>query len=387
MESHESERNIYWRGGIAYARVWIGGKEHRRSLQTRDPEKARAEVARWRDALEKEANTAPDTSPAWKEAVILWSEMVLDAPDGLKPRVKERYRCAVRIMSTFFGDKRLSEIDKRAIGQWTRLRRKGEVVSEGKPLRPATNATIRRDLTALSSLFRCAVANGLTDSNPAKEWDRSVIPEKRAPFYVPTLAEIERIASASSQGMAAMIRFAAYTGCRLEEAASLEHRDVRPDRGEVIFARTKTGRPRVVALVSPGGDATASIQALPRHLKIGWVFWHDLGERYLNASGIFRETVSRVAKAEKIAGRELRPFSFHKLRHAFAIRWLESGGDIYALSKHLGHTSVKTTEIYLAYIRDGVGGAANVDEAEEAAESLGTGTQTGTPQRFATSTD
>jgi integrase/recombinase XerD len=374
MGSQESDRNIYWRDGIAYARVWIGGKEYRRSLQTRDPEAARAKLADWRSALEKEAAAPPDASPSWKEAVILWSEMVLDAPDGLKPRVKERYRCAVRIMSTFFGERRLSEIDKKSIGQWARMRRKGEVVVEDKPLRPATNATIRRDLTALSSVFRCAVANGLHDSNPAKEWDRSVIPEKRAPFYVPTLAEIERVASASAPGMAAMIRFASNTGCRLEEAASLEHRDVRPDRGEVIFARTKTNRPRVVALVSPGGDATASIQALPRHLKIGWVFWHDMGERYLNASGIFRETVSRVAKAEKIAGRELRPFSFHKLRHAFAIRWLENGGDIYALSKHLGHTSVKTTEIYLSYIRDGVGGSANVDEAEEAAEAVGTGT-------------
>jgi integrase len=32
------------------------------------------------------------------------------------------------------------------------------------------------------------------------------------------------------------------------------------------------------------------------------------------------------------------------------VRWLLAGGDIYGLSKHLGHTSVKTTEIYLAYL-------------------------------------
>ncbi len=41
-------------------------------------------------------------------------------------------------------------------------------------------------------------------------------------------------------------------------------------------------------------------------------------------------------------------FRIHDLRHAFAIRWLKAGGDIYRLSRHLGHTSVKTTEIYLS---------------------------------------
>jgi site-specific recombinase XerD len=37
----------------------------------------------------------------------------------------------------------------------------------------------------------------------------------------------------------------------------------------------------------------------------------------------------------------------HKLRHTFARTWLERGGDIYSLSRLLGHSSVKITEIYL----------------------------------------
>jgi integrase len=37
----------------------------------------------------------------------------------------------------------------------------------------------------------------------------------------------------------------------------------------------------------------------------------------------------------------------HDLRHRFAIRWLKAGGNIDELSRHPGHTSVKTTEIYL----------------------------------------
>jgi site-specific recombinase XerD len=37
----------------------------------------------------------------------------------------------------------------------------------------------------------------------------------------------------------------------------------------------------------------------------------------------------------------------HTLRHSFAVNFLTSGGDIYLLSRILGHTSVKTTEVYL----------------------------------------
>jgi integrase len=34
----------------------------------------------------------------------------------------------------------------------------------------------------------------------------------------------------------------------------------------------------------------------------------------------------------------------------FAVRYLQNGGSIYALQGIMGHTSVKTTEIYLAYL-------------------------------------
>lgn len=43
--------------------------------------------------------------------------------------------------------------------------------------------------------------------------------------------------------------------------------------------------------------------------------------------------------------------SAHTFRHTFAVEFLRQGGDIYMLSRLLGHTSVKTTEIYLKAVR------------------------------------
>lgn len=37
----------------------------------------------------------------------------------------------------------------------------------------------------------------------------------------------------------------------------------------------------------------------------------------------------------------------HKFRHTFARTWLERGGEVYSLSRLMGHSSVKITEIYL----------------------------------------
>jgi integrase len=39
----------------------------------------------------------------------------------------------------------------------------------------------------------------------------------------------------------------------------------------------------------------------------------------------------------------------HDLRHAYAIAEIRADRDIYDLSHHLGHSSVKVTEIYLGY--------------------------------------
>lgn len=39
-------------------------------------------------------------------------------------------------------------------------------------------------------------------------------------------------------------------------------------------------------------------------------------------------------------------YTSHVLRHSFAMHWLQNGGSIGGLSKHLAHASVTTTEIY-----------------------------------------
>lgn len=54
------------------------------------------------------------------------------------------------------------------------------------------------------------------------------------------------------------------------------------------------------------------------------------------------------AKAEK---RPIpRAFRCYDLRHWYAVDYLRRGGSIYELQQILGHSSIKATEIYLAYL-------------------------------------
>ncbi len=62
---------------------------------------------------------------------------------------------------------------------------------------------------------------------------------------------------------------------------------------------------------------------------------------------------TRVRRAQRLAWRQARCHyvsgwrKAHKFRHTFARTWLERGGELYSLSRLMGHSSVKVTEIYL----------------------------------------
>ena len=63
--------------------------------------------------------------------------------------------------------------------------------------------------------------------------------------------------------------------------------------------------------------------------------------------GNLLELAQKLAQTDRALAQH---FRFHDLRHRHAVDWLKNGKSIYDLQLRLGHTSVKTTEIYLTYL-------------------------------------
>ncbi len=160
------------------------------------------------------------------------------------------------------------------------------------------------------------------------------VKEKTRARPLPPPDDIDAAMARAPGNFAHLIRFAQYTGMRQEEIASLERPQIRRDKCDLL--ETKANRPRVAPL---DGRALGTLSGTVEHYKSTVVFHHD-GERYHNVASRFRA----LAKSAGVS------FTFHDLRHWYAVDYLRNGGNTYDLQKILGHTSIRTTERYLAYL-------------------------------------
>ena len=134
-----------------------------------------------------------------------------------------------------------------------------------------------------------------------------------------------------------------YTGLRRKELCSLNCTDVDLENSVIHVRQGKGNKDRVVPI--------------PYRLKV-------ILERYIAERRKHRRTCpeffasSAVDRGFTVHGlRHLHRalvkavgirFSIHQLRHTFATLMVEGGCDLYALSKMMGHSDIKTTTVYLS---------------------------------------
>lgn len=341
--------NLYRRGETWWGRIQVRGKDVRRSLRTTVLREAKERLKQLIEEAEH-FRYHGEQRHTWKEAVLGWSQ---SAPENLSAGTITRYVVSLGQVRTILDDLYVDEVTRKTMA---------DIANRGG----ITNATRRRDLTAVSSVIEWCIAQGWRDDNPARERSRASIKERRDPIMLPNPIHIAMVVGEAPGNFAKMIRAAQYSGMREEELASLERPQVSAKRRAVDLTRTKTNRPRSVSL---DDRALGTITGTVPHLKTKWVFWHGNGERYANVASRFAAIVKRTAvKAEK-AGNDFRRFRFHDLRHWFAVDYLRRGGSIYDLQQELGHESIKTTEVYLRYL---------TPAEQQIAKRIGAGTKAGT---------
>jgi integrase/recombinase XerD len=340
------EENLYQRGGIWWLRATIQQREYRESLRTRDVKSAR----RLRDKRIEELSAAVwhgERRRTWQEAVTAWLEHV---GGQIAPSTLKRYAVSIDQCETCLAPFDIDKIDGKVIADLIGARRK----------LGATPATVRRDLTAVSRVLEFSEAMEWREGNPTLS-KRKLLKERRDPIALPTAEAIAAMLQAASKRFAALIEAARLTGCRQDELVRLKWRAINP-RAKTLDVIGKGNKRRTLAL---SDVAMAHFTAQPRTLESELIFCREDGEIFSQAASDFCH-FRRLAVAKDP---EFRRFRFHDLRHLFAVEALRGGMDIYTLSKHLGHTSVKTTEIYLDFLSPEEQDAARGGAAQKTAQS------------------
>lgn len=320
--------NLYKRGTTWYARVQISGTDHRISLRTSSLQEARARL-KIELAKARHYRFHGENRHSWQEAVVEWGK-----EPGVKASVLTRYLVSLKQVRSILDALYVDEIAR-------------SVISKIAHRSGVTNATRRRDITAVSAVLRWCVSKGWIEENVAHVWDRSAIREKRDPISLPDDRDIDRVVALASPTFGRLIRFGQFTGMRQEEIASLIRTQVDPRRRAATVTKTKTNRPRSIPL---DHRALGTYAGTVPYVGEPYVFWHADGQRFLNVSSRFSQFTARAAEQAAKEGKPFRRFRFHDLRHWYAVDYLRRGGNIYDLQQILGHASIKTTELYLDFL-------------------------------------
>jgi integrase len=240
----------------------------------------------------------------------------------------------------FFGSLRLDAVKKSDCERYLNQRR-AAVSANPRRKTPGRIAegTVQRERSFLHALFQQAVEDQLIERNPWRGVERQGYAVRERLLTEAEQAELLRRLSPRFQRF---VLFLLGTGVRLEECRGIEPtRDLYlPERW--VRVTGKFGKTREVPLPA------ALVPVIEQQLAVDGQLWKQNPQR-------LREVLSEACAERKnkkgvITRQRLLHLSPHTLRHTFGWRWLKAGGDIYTLSRILGHGSVAVTEKHYAHL-------------------------------------
>lgn len=228
-----------------------------------------------------------------------------------------------------FGRLSLEEIKPSDIERGLNWRRK----------RGAAQSTVTREQSLLHALFEAAIDDDLIEKNPLRKIPR--LPYKTR-TQVLSEEDQDKLLAITPPNTGRWVQFVLGTGIRFAEAQSLQPEDVDWEGQMVhIIGKGHHGEPkeRWVPLLSPVLGIILKQQLEDNESDSGRHRMDRKGKLWPQTYGYWHNELTRLCKVAGITF-----FSPHVLRHTFATRYLQAGGDIYVLSRILGHASVKMTE-------------------------------------------
>ncbi|MBI4064576.1 MAG: tyrosine-type recombinase/integrase [Elusimicrobia bacterium] len=203
----------------------------------------------------------------------------------------------------------------------------------------AKPATVNRELNSIKAMLTKAVAWGYLAKSPAQSVKKFKEPKRQVRYF--TKEEIQKLVeNAQSPRLAAIVQILAYTGLRRSELVHLTWDDL-DFKKKLLVVQAKNGwQPKDYEV---------------RHIPLNDRLLRVLREVTRNGSPYIFPNISGATLIGNLLSRDFRRLakrcglkntSIHSLRHSFASHLVMQGVNLYTVQKLLGHSSIKTTEIY-----------------------------------------
>lgn len=249
---------------------------------------------------------------------------------SLKYDTLRSYRSHIKKISEFDKNLTLQDIDIQKINDFERF-----LYSKGN-----NRNTVRKALSFMRSILNRAIKTDLINKNPFNYKKIGSIHGNRVALSVEQLKALHKILIDNSldKNMILALKgflFCCYEGLRYSDFSTLKYSNIISYNGAkyIDITQQKTGRMNQIPLFSQAKELIDWDREARKNERVFKVF----SNQYYNRCLKYFATVIKFSK----------PLTFHCSRHTAACYWIYKKIDIYKISCWLGHSSIKTTEIYL----------------------------------------
>jgi integrase/recombinase XerD len=324
--------------------IWVDGflgdQEIRRSLETRDWEKAQGKIREWEDeGVQTDEKDGPPMTIEQAE-----KEFVADAEARkLKERTVYKYRFLFRQLNAFAelqGIRFLKELDTPALRKF-------------RTTWKDSNLAALKKLERLRSFFRFVRENGWLADNPSEKLSnprvtmRPTLPFSHDDMVRLLAATTQKIDECQPDGkdnarrLRALVLLLRYSGLRIGDAVSCSIERV--SDGKLRLYTQKTGTHVHCPLPE---FVVRELDSIPKRSERYW-FWTG-NCKLKTAVSDWQARLMGLAQDAKVP-----KLHAHRFRDTFAVELLLAGVPLERVSVLLGHTSIKVTEKhYSPWIRE-----------------------------------
>jgi site-specific recombinase XerD len=197
--------------------------------------------------------------------------------------------------------------------------------------------TARNYILGIFQMLNKAVQDNIILRSPGREVE--IIKKEESERVFLNIEEMQKLANIEAKtdqekDVKKAFIFACYTGLRVSDLITITWGNIERNPPQIVKSQKKTG---VRVYIPLHKTARMVIEDDVLHEQGDLIFpWLDIIKNNRNLY------LTRWADRANIG----KAIGWHTARHTFAVKSLESGADIYTVSKLLGHTDITATQVY-----------------------------------------